>query len=94
MERNTLIMILGIAVLAAMIYFYSTKEGYDGHLEMQPIAETPSTVEYIQGEPDYHAINSVTGMEMIPPHDISLSEGFGVSAGTFGFGRSGSTFMV
>lgn len=93
MDRNTLLMILGAALLIAVVYFYSTKDHYDGNLAMEPIPTDLDTV-YIQGEPDYHAIDIASGDEMIPTGDISLGEGFGTGAGTFGFGRSGTTFIV
>jgi hypothetical protein len=93
MDRKTLIVVLGIAVVAAIIYFYSTKDRYDNNVALRAIP-TNLEVEYIEGQPDYDMINVATGEQVVPSGDISLGEGFGVSSGEFGFGRSGSTFMV
>lgn len=60
----------------------------------QEYLPTSAEVQYIQGVPDIHAVNPVDGMELIYPNDMSLSPGFGVGEGTFGFGRFGSSFMA
>lgn len=93
MDRKTLLVVLGIAVVAAIIYFYSTRDGYDHNVALRAVP-TNLEVEYIEGEPDYDMVNVATGEQVVPVGDISLGEGFGVSSGEFGFGRTGTTFMV
>lgn len=91
MEQRILLLILGVAGLAAIIYFLSIKDNFE--MEVMPVPTSPE-IEYIEGGPNVHGVNPATGMEVIPVHDISLKEGYGASAGNFGFGRTGSTFMV
>lgn len=94
-NRSVMICLLVVVVVLIVVYFVSrtTRDNYRfGPYQMEALP-TPPNVEYIQGHPDMHVVDS-HGNEIIPHGDITLSPGFGVGQGLVGFGRYGSSMMA